>query len=503
MSLAQRTALGAFWTISTGMLSRTLSLVCTLLLSQFMDPAEFGEVAVAVVVVGMAKLLAAAGLGQYIVTRPRSERSAVFHATLYFHALGALLLGGAYLGRDALGQLFGAPHMGRFVPGLVVATWLARISVPPEKVLVRDLRFKAQSLITALGEVAYGGVALLLAMLGAGGFAIVWGNLARGLVLAVLMLAVTERRDWLEVSRVTAARSREVLGFGLPVLVAGLADFGARRWDNLMVSSLHGETAAGLYSYAYNLADVPATVVGERIGDVLLPSFARIDPERRPAALIRGMTLSALLCFPLAVGLGAVAGSLARGFLSERWRDVGPMLALLSSLSLTRPPLYIAFSYLQALGRTNTVMLLEWIKALSIVLAIAATGAARPLSPAVASLGPLSACVAVGAAMLGSTLLYLAVVARIERISLWAIVRPLLPPLVACGPLVGAVLVVRGAMASRAPGWSLAAEILAGAVAFAASALLLAPAASKDLLGLAASVLRQRRGRAAGDAPQA
>jgi PST family polysaccharide transporter len=81
-----------------------------------------------------------------------------------------------------------------------------------------------------------------------------------------------------------------------------------------------------MYNLAYNLADVPAIQVGEQIGDVLLPSFARMDPAHRPDALVRSMTLLALVVFPLAVGLGAVAPTLVATIFNARWRPIAPML---------------------------------------------------------------------------------------------------------------------------------------------------------------------------------
>src|SRR6185503_11117155 len=104
----------------------------------------------------------------------------------------------------------------------------------------------------------------------------------------------------------------------------------------------------GMYNLAYNLADVPAIQVGEQIGDVLLPSFARMDVARRPAALVRSMMLLSLVVFPLAVGLGAVAPTLVATIFDARWRPLAPMLVLLSALSVARPLGWAVASYLQA-----------------------------------------------------------------------------------------------------------------------------------------------------------
>src|SRR6185503_9524647 len=126
-------------------------------------------------------------------------------------------------------------------------------------------------------------------------------------------------RDWLEPARLTFRQTRELFAFGVPMALGALCAFASRRWDNLMVSRFFGPGPAGMYNLAYNLADVPAIQVGEQVGDVLLPSFARLDPERRPAALLRSLSLLALVVFPLAVGLGVVAPTLVAVLLDARW----------------------------------------------------------------------------------------------------------------------------------------------------------------------------------------
>ena len=136
------------------------------------------------------------------------------------------------------------------------------------------------------------------------------GNVARSAVRGLAFVGGVARRDWLEPSPFTRHETRKLLEFGTPMALGAAASFAARRWDNLLVAHFFGPGPTGAYNLAYNLADVPAIQVGEQIGDVLLPSFARLDPSRRPSAFLRAMALLGLVVFPLAVGLGAIAPSL-------------------------------------------------------------------------------------------------------------------------------------------------------------------------------------------------
>src|SRR5262245_39542609 len=290
MSLARKAVRGAFWTISSGIGSRAVGLVGTLIVTRFIAPAEYGEVSVAAVLVLTANQFSTLGLGQYLIANPEAGRSVGFHATLYHVTLGLLVLGALLPLGGVLTPLLDAPGATAFLPGLVLAALLDRVGFVPERILVRDLRFGVLSAGRSGADLAFSVVCVALAAVGWGGMALVMGNLARSLLRSSVFVLAVQRRDWLEPGRPDLEVTRKMFAFGLPLSGAALAAFASRRWDNLLVSSFFGAAPAGMYNLAYNLADVPAVQVGEQIGDVLFPSFARLDAERGKRALLRALT---------------------------------------------------------------------------------------------------------------------------------------------------------------------------------------------------------------------
>ena len=474
MSLGRKAVRGALWTITTGMGSRALGLVGTLIVTHFLSPDEYGEVTIAAVFVLSANQFSTVGLGQFIVARPDAPREATFHATVFHVALGvvALLLLFAFGGR--LGSAVDAPHMSRFLPGLALAMLFDRLAFVPERVLARDLRFGPLSLARAAGDVAHTVTAVALAAAGFGAAALVWGNLVRSVLRLVAFGLSVPRRDWLEPCRLTLRQSRELFAFGMPVALGALFAFAARRWDNLLVSRYFGPGPTGMYNLAYNLADVPATQVGEQIGDVLVPSFARLDGERRTEALVRSLTLLSLVVFPLAIGLAAVAPTLVATIFDERWRPVAPMLVLLSALSVARPIGWTIQSYLQARQRTSYLPWLEALKLLILVGGIATFGRSSPLFT----------CVAVGLAFGVHAIASLVVARLLDAIPLGRVFIGLAGALAACAVMTLAVLAARSALSLEglAPGLALAVEVAVGVVSYVAAVFVFARAASYELV---------------------
>lgn len=484
-SVALRAVRGAAWTIGTGVGSRAIGLVGTLLLTYFIARDELGEVSDAAVAVVLANQFSTCGFGQYYISRPSAGRAVAWHATLAHLSLGAAALGAVLALGHPLGAWMKAPALERFLPGLVLSGLLERAAYMPERVLAREMRFRVVGVCRSAAELTYTFSSVGLSALGYGGMSIVIANVARSAVRLAAMISVVRRTDWLEPSPLSLPILREMFRFGLPTSVGTAAGFAARRVDNAIVSGIFGADVVSAYNLAYNLADVPSSQVGEQIGDVLLPSFSLISPEERKSALVRSTGLLALVTFPLAVGLGAIAPTLVATLLKPEWRDVGPMLAILSVLSVVRPIGWTVSSYLLAQDRPRVDALLEVGKLVGLVALILTVG----------RWGPLWTCGAVGIAFAVHAIASMWVVQALDGIGLVQLASRCMPPLLACAPMVMAVLVVRAALVHEGMtlrGVELASEIAAGAFAYVLAALVLAPSHAADVLSLLRRAARRR-----------
>jgi len=485
VSLAQKTARSALWTVLCGLAGRAAGLVSTFVITRYISPLHYGAVSVASVLAVSADELTRCGLYQYLVAKPSAGRSVAFHATFFHLSFGLVALAALVVLRTPLATLMRAPLAADFVLGLALSSCFDRVSAGPETLLHRQMRFGALGLSRAAGDLTFAALVILLAVTGFGGYAIVYANIAQWGLLLLLFTVLTHWRDWIEPHPLDGDQTRALFSFGLPLALGHLANHASRRWDNLLFSRFFGPAVVGHYNLAYNLADMPATYLGESIGDVLLPSFARIAREDRPAALLRALRLLMLLMCPLAVGLAVVAPTVIHSCFDPRWAAAAPMLALLASLSLARPVSWTVEAYLQSCDRTRAIALLQ----------LGKVAAVFGLIAALAPLGPLWACAAVGPAFALQSLGGLYVIKQREGIPLRRLLAATLTGLPAAVLMAGAVLALRGLVLAPADlddtYLGLAAEIGLGALAYPAAALLLAPQGARELLGVLLGALRR------------
>jgi PST family polysaccharide transporter len=483
-SVAEGAARGAAWNVATTLVTRGAGLVGTLLLTRFISPAEFGEVSAAWVCVLTVTMFTHLRFGQYVIAKAAPPEEA-YQANIVHFGLGVLGLGFIYAVRNDLGQFFDAPTMAKYVPGFAITALIERVAYIPERTLVRDLQFRPLSIARSTGELAYTGVSLATAPF-VGGMAIVIGSLVRAILVTTMTIRASKWKEWGPRAPIEWATLKQMFDYCAPLAVGGIAEFASAKWDNLLVSRYFGPRQLGMYNLAYNLADTPTGAVGEQVGDVLFPSFSKLEAERREPALLRATRLMALIVFPLAIGLASVAPTVVRVFFDARWVEVAPMLGILSVLSIARPVAWPLLSFMQAQHRQRAIMILSLGKVALLIVAIVVF----------ARWGPLWTCVGVGATFLIHAFCSLLCVRLLDNVKMMRVVMGILPVLVACAAMGGGVTAVRLGLKSVGVGasWlSLILEIGVGAALYIFTAFVVARPLAMDLIDQVKKVIKRKR----------
>jgi lipopolysaccharide exporter len=478
-TLRVRAVRSAAWTLPTSIGSRALGLLGTLLLARYLAPNEYGVVMAALIAATTASSVTTFGVGIYLVANPGISRAEMFHASCWFLVTGVAALTGTMMLGDSLGRWSGAPGLVAFLPVLILATLLERIVYVPERILARNLRFGWLSLARTGGELTYTVVSVAFAALGGGAMAIVWGTLARSLVRFVAIVPAVDIGEWLEPHRLRLATFFRIVRYGINVSVASIATYGMRRWDNLLISRYFGAGSMGAYNYAYNLAETPATAVGDQMSDIIAASFPHLDQRGRAKALVHSCTLVSLIMLPLSIGLAAVAPTLVDTFFDPSWSNVGTMLMTLSALSIARPHASIFASYFYASRRPSAVLWLEWASLIGVVASISTLG----------RVAINWACVCVGAVFVLRTLAGMWMVRQQDGISISEFLLPMRGPLAASIAMAAGVFAARLALEGLTPFIRLLVEIALGATIYVGGALIVARSSCYELFRAVRSAL--------------
>lgn len=361
---------GLSWSMTAALGQTVLQLVAMVVLSRLVSVREFGLAAATTVVMSLAVMVSQLGLGPALVQARRLDKADIATAFFLSTLLGVLLGGALFLLAPVVGPLVGLPAGASYLQLVSVALVLGGFGAVASSLLQRQLRFRDLALVQ-LGSygVGYFGTAVTLAYLGLGTAALIWGQIAQSLLLAVACFAL-ERHD-LRPRRipVMAASGRRLLRFGSGYSLSQLGNWVGNNGDNLVVTSVLGPVALGLYSRAYQLLVQPANLLGAVSDKVLFPALSHIqdDRDRLARAYVLANTLIAVVTAPASVLLAVLAPELVAVLLGPRWSAVALPLQIFAVVLLPRTAYKISGSLTRATGAVYSGAWRQWLYAGEVV----------------------------------------------------------------------------------------------------------------------------------------
>ena len=331
--LAGHARRGVAWSAVTLVGSALLSLLQLAVAARHLERADFGLMALVLLVVGFCQTMADLGTANAVLHRQRAtagELSSLFWMSV---GVGAALAVGVAASGPLLAWLWKEPALARWLAATAFSFLFVGATQVPTALLRRDLRFGALAVVE-LGSAAAGVVAVCaLAVADFGVGALVAGQVAAAVARCALALALSPARPALHYSR---DELRPFLSFGLYQVGERLVGFAAWNADKLVIGLWLGTPALGAYTLAYQLVIRPFRVfanVSARVARPLLASVQR-DSDRLLQAYLESVRLAALFSFPLYVGAWCVAAPLVAFVYGPGWGDVASLFAILWPLGI-------------------------------------------------------------------------------------------------------------------------------------------------------------------------
>jgi PST family polysaccharide transporter len=350
-SLSSVTSRAVKWRFAGSIIDVLLQFTAGAILARLLEPADFGLVSLAFVVVAFAGGFRDLGIPAALVQR---EGVTDRHVRVAFTAVLALRLALAaalFLAAPLGAGLMAEPRV------LPVLRWLSLnfaiqgASVVAAALLRRSLDFKRQFVInTTSYVVGYAAVAIVLALLRYGVWSLVWGALAQAVVSAVgNRLAVQHAMRPL----IGRAELSELLQFGVGNASSAWMNYVARNGDNLIVGRVLGVESLGLYTRAYALMNLPFTYGVGVLTSVLFPAMSRLqlDRARLQRAYILMTALTAAISAPVMVTMAVAAPHLIATLYGAGWTGSIAPLQILCAFGYFRTLYHVGGIVAQSAGR--------------------------------------------------------------------------------------------------------------------------------------------------------
>lgn len=360
-SVARRTASGAWWVLLASGALRIIAIGSNFVLARLLNPADFGLVSFAMILIGAFTLVQDLGVPAAIIYGKRDIK-VVGGTALTINVLTAASLFGVTalispLLIDAAGDAAIAPVALALALGLVISS----LSSVQNALLVKDLAFRRKLLPDVIPMLASALVSIGTALLGFGVWSLVLGYLAKSVAATVLLWVMTAVRPVPEFKWSIAV---ELVGFGKHVSLASVVGFAFMNVDYLIVGRTLGTFHLGIYTMAFVIAGLPSTLINQVLGAVTFPAYARLRGQSQALnqlfadvfRVVAGLSILAGIALFVAAPLSVRIG------LGEKWHDAVIPLQILTIFGIFRGIESVFAPLYKAIGRPNIVWRLSLLR---------------------------------------------------------------------------------------------------------------------------------------------
>lgn len=352
---------GLFWKLLERFGVQGSQFILQIILARILDPEHYGVLSLMVIFTTLANVFIQNGFNTALIqNKDVTERdySSVFWVTL---CVSGVIYGVIFLCAPLIGSFYQMPSIVLplrvlaliLIPGALNSVQLAKIS--------REMNFRKIFVSNLVGILISGVVSIILALKGAGLWALVAQTMLNVFVVCIVMRFTSGLRlrfvcDW---GRVTT-----LFRFGWKLLVSGLLDTLYQDIRSLVIGKKYDSSTLGYYNRGKQFPQFIINAVNSTVQSVMLPAMAEKQDDRDAVKLLtrNSIMLSAYLIFPIMAGLAGVATPLVRLLLTDKWLPSVPYMQIYC-FSLAFYPVHSCnLQAINAMGRSDIFLKLELIK---------------------------------------------------------------------------------------------------------------------------------------------
>lgn len=333
MSIKQDTVKGIGWSTIDRITSQVLRLLTFAILSRFISPEEYGQMAMVAVFTGFADVFCDLGLGASLIQRNEVQErhcSSIFWINA---ALGLTVAAVSVCSTRIVADFYAKPVLAPLLAVVSMNFIISSLTTVQSALLTKQMDFRSLAICNLLSMIISSLVAVVLAYRNFGVWALAWQG-----VVATLSRSVLYWRSstWRPKFIFDQNAVRDMMNFGSNLFGFNVINYWLRNGDNLLVGKFIGSAGLGIYNRAYNLMLLPLYQVSSTIGQVMFPALSKIQSDKAKVKEIylRAISVIALVTFPMMLGLFVVADVFVLTMFGEKWTEVTPILRLFCLVGL-------------------------------------------------------------------------------------------------------------------------------------------------------------------------
>lgn len=303
-----------------------------MVLARLLTPAQFGIFAMGGILFELLAKLRNLGLTEAIIQRNQLDEPTICAVFWAICKINLFMLAASIVAAPLMAMLFDQPVLTSIIIAVAVISFIRSLSGVHEGLLRRQVRFKALVIIDAISVLTSIAVAIAAAYHGMGVWSLVFMEITRELLSAVLMVALS---GWIPkrglATETAKAETRAMTRYGLSLSGANLVSYIGNSIDQVLIGVISGARTLGLYDKAATWSMMPFQQIYLPTMKVAMSKFSRLQGQAEAYRKSVQRTVMTLYCVvtPVMALLFIEARAVILVLLGDNWVEVIPLFRIL------------------------------------------------------------------------------------------------------------------------------------------------------------------------------
>ena len=363
---------GVVWNFIEKVLIRGVSFFISIILARLLSPSDYGLIGMLAVFVSISNVFIEGGLAKALIQRQDCQDidfSTAFVANVGMSLVIYLVM---FISAPWIAAFYNEPILIPLTRILSLNFILGSFNIVQRAKLMAQVDFKSLAQINVISTIVSGLVGMAMAYWGTGVWALVGQTLCSTIVLIVLLPIYSK---WTPSINFSKDSFSQLFGFGSKLMATGVYSVVLNNISTICIGRFYKSSQLGFYTRASQFSEMISSTLYDVLGNVTFPVLSHLqdDREKLIAVYRKSLFLTAMIIFPIMILCALLARPMVLILLTEKWL---PCVVLMQWLFLARmftPLSAINMNILNAIGRSDLFMKLDFSKAPLILVVLAIT----------------------------------------------------------------------------------------------------------------------------------
>ena len=332
-----------------------------IVLARILSPNEYGVFAILAIFISISRVFIDSGFSKALIQKKNRNTEDISTVFLFNVAISVLCYLILWFAAPFIADFYEIASLTLLLRILAISLIINALYTVSSTLFTIDLDFKTIAKINFIATILSGIMAIYLAYMGYGVWALVFQTLFRSIITAILTRIWSK---WKPVLRFSITSFKQMFSYGSKLLVSSLLNTSFSQINSILIGKYIGSKDLGFFTRGIQFSDFLFGIINTSINSVLLPGLSPVQDQRKELMkyVKHILRITALVSAPLFLCLAVMAEPIIKVLLTDKWLRAVPIMQIFCFARFITLISGINVNLLYVLGKTDLVLKQEYLK---------------------------------------------------------------------------------------------------------------------------------------------